>query len=59
LRGRRVCRLHNEPAPLNRDKVAHGRKVRGNVTQQVAKRAHRSREAKLLFKTQGARRLWE
>jgi hypothetical protein len=51
LRGRRVCRLHNEPAPLNRDKVANGRKVRGNVTQQVAKCAHRSRESKLLFKT--------
>ena len=54
-----VPRFHNKAAALDGNKVADGGEVWRHFAQQVAKCAHCSGEAQLLFKAEGACRLRE
>jgi hypothetical protein len=50
LRRHRVPRLNNEPAALDGNEVANGGEVGRHFAEEIAERAHGSREPQLLFK---------
>ena len=59
MRRHRVPRLNNEPAALDGNEVANGGEVGRHFAEEIAERAHGSREPQLLFETEGSCRFGE